>query len=204
VQYQYTDGLFTVAEARAFDKGQLADADKYSDAAIAAEEEVIREFLTDVCGVDFFPTTHTDEYHDGDGSCRLLLKWPMPTSITSASTRSGTTWTPLTAAQLAQLQVHDTGMVTWEWSYWPWLPRSVKLTYVAGHDAVPALIKDAALRIAVTELPTSNVPMSAESYDAGGMSLSFAQGDGYAGAWHRIAEVRRAIRIYSQKMPGIA
>ena len=196
--------LFTVGEARAFNKLQLASATDYPDAKIIAKEAEIRAFLTNVCHVDFIPTVHTDEYQDGDTSSSLILDWPMVTAVTAASTRSGTTWTPLTADELAALQICDTGELFWDRGYWTAGRRNVKLTYTAGHAAVPDAIKRAALIIAVTDMPTSNVPLSAESYDEGGMSVSFAQGDGYNGAWHRVAEVRRAIRMYDRSGVGLA
>lgn len=203
-QFTYGTPLFTVAEARAFDKLQLASATTYPAATIIAKEAEIREFLSRVCGVDFIPTTHTDEYHDGDGTGTLMLDWPKVTSITAASTRSDTTWTDLDATELGQLQVSDTGIVYWDGSYWPRGTRNLKFTYAAGYTAVPTAVKRAALLIAVTELPTSNVSFSAESYEGGGMNVSFAEGDGYNGAWSRIAEVRRAIRLYSRRLPGVA
>lgn len=204
--YQFTDGLFTVAEARAYDKGQLADAGKFSSADIIAKEAEIREFLTDVCAVDFVPTVHTDEYHSGDSGRWLMLKWPLVTAISAASTRSDTTWTALTADELADVQIDPdgAGLIYREGSYWPAGVRNIKLTYTAGHTTVPDAIKDAALKIAVTELPTSNVPFAADSYDANGMAVTFNLGDGFQGRWHRIPEVQRAIRLYSRKLPGIA
>ena len=202
--FTYSAGLFTIAEARAFDKQQLESLEDYSDAVISAKEAEIRAFLCQTCGVDFVPTVHSDEYQDGLGSSSVMLDWPLPTSIAAASTRSGTTWTALTVAELAALQAYETGEVYWDCGYWPAGRNNVKITYTAGHATVPGEIKRAALLVAVTELPTSNVPWSAESYEAGGMDVSYAQGDGFNGAWSRIADVRRAIRLYDRSLPGVA
>lgn len=196
--------LFTVAEARAYDKAQLASATDYPSATIIAKEAEVRAFLTRICGVDFIPTAHADEYHDGDGGCALLLDWPKVTSITAASLRSGVTWTPLTADELAALHVAESGVLVSEGGHWPRGVGNVKVSYVAGHAAVPPEIKDAALRWCVGGLPTSNVPFAAESYDAGGIDVSYASGDGFNDAWHRDATVRRAIRLYTMRVPGIA
>jgi hypothetical protein len=203
-QFTYGTPLFTVAEARAFDKLQLASATTYPAATIIAKEIEIRDFLAKVCCVDFITTTHTDEYHDGDSTGTLMLDWPKVTSITAASTRSDTTWTDLDATELGQLQVSDTGIVYWDGSYWPRGTRNLKLTYTAGYTAVPTAVKRAALLIAATELPTSNVTFTAESYEGGGMQVSFAEGDGYRDNWSRIAEVRRTVRLYTQRLPGVA
>jgi hypothetical protein len=202
--FNYCSGLFTVAEARAFDKGQLDD-ETYTAAAISAKEAEVREFLSRVCGVDFITTTHTDEYHDGDWSHTLMLDWPLVSAVSAVSYREDATWTAFTADELADLQVSDSGLLYREDAVWPNGVRNLKVTYTAGHATVPSEIKRAALLVTVTELPTSNVPWSAESYEAGGMDVSFAAGDGYAdNAWHRIAEVRRAIRLYSMRVPGVA
>jgi hypothetical protein len=202
--FTYGSPLFTVAEARAFDKQQLASSTDYTNAAIIAKEEEVRDFLARVCSVDFLPTTHTDEYQDGLGGSSLLLDWPLVTAVTAASIRSDTTWTDLTVTELGQLQVFDTGELYWDGGYWPVGRRNVKLTYTAGYTTVPDLIKRAALRIATLELPASNVPFSAESYDAGGMSVNFANGDGFMGHWHRDPEVMRAIRMFDHSLPGVA
>jgi hypothetical protein len=201
--FEYSSGLFTVAEARAFDKGQLDD-ETYTSAAIIAKEAEIRAFLTRVCGVDFIPTTHTDEYHSGDWSHVLMLDWPLVTSVAAVSYREDATWTAFTADELADLQVSDTGLLYREDAVWPSGVRNLRVTYAAGHASVPAEIKAAALRVAVAEMPTSNVPFSAESYEAGGMDVSYAAGDGFADAWHRDATVRRAIRLYTMRLPGVA
>ena len=198
--------LFTIAEARAFDKAQLASETDYPDATISEKETEIHEFLAKACGVWFCPVTTTDEYHSGDGSLLLQLDWPRITSVTAVSIRTDDTWTALTADELADVipltEVGD--MLYREHSWWPWGVRNVRVTYVAGYSAVPELIKRAALRICVAELPSTNVPFSDDSYDAGGMNISFAQGDGFGGRWHRDADVMKAIRMFSHALPGIA
>jgi hypothetical protein len=208
--FDYSDGLFTVAEARAFDKLQLSEEPDYPDADILAKEAEIREWLERVCGVNFGPTTHTDEYHDGDNGQYVITDWPRIISITAASVRSSgsATWTALTADELANLHVvrSDSSLMTIyrEGSYWPSGVDNVKLTYSAGFSTVPDLVKRAALRIAVQELPASNVPMSAESWDDGGVAVSFTRGDGFNGAYHRDADVMKAIRMYTHLPPACA
>jgi hypothetical protein len=195
------DGLFDIPTLRSFDKDQITAA-AYPDADLLAKEIEIREFFAKTCGVDFLPTSHTD-YLDGDGTRLMLLSWPRVLSVTAAATRSSTTWTSLTAGELAQLQPQSSELY-WEDSAWPHGIRNVRVTYVAGHHSVPTVVKRAALMIAVTELPATNVPFSADRYDADGMAVTFAQGDGYNGNWSRIADVRKAIRMYDESLPGIA
>jgi len=201
--------LFTTAEARAFKHAGtavLANETTYPTATITAKELEIREFFLRTCAVDFFPTTHTDEYHSGDGSQYLALSWPRVTSVAAASTRSDATWTALTVAELADIHIDPDreGYLYREGSYWPSGVRNIKVTYAAGYTAVPKPVKDAALWICVTELAGTNISPAAESYDGGGESYSFAMGDGYNDSWHRLPVVRRAIRMYSHRIPGIA
>lgn len=192
--------LFTTAEARTYDKLQLADALEFSDAAIAAKEAEIREWLERVCRVNFIPTTHSDEYHDGDGSQLLMLDWPRVTSVSAAAWRSGASWTPLTVSELAELYpAASTGgrLLYRESGVWTAGVRNWKLTYIAGYTAVPSLVKQAALQIAVNELPPNMVPFEATGYDAGGGAYTWSRGDGYGGNWHALPLVMKAIRMYS-------
>ena len=197
--------LFTIAEARAFDKAQLGNATTYPDVTITAKEVEIREWLELVCGVNFIPTTHTSEVHDGDGTASLILDWPRVTSVTSI-TVDGVAYAAadiITTDYSAGLAIDRYGL-TRRSGMFAAGSSNVAVTYVAGHAAVPALIKRAALRTACLELPSSNVPFSAESYDAGGVDVSYAQGDGFRGSWSRDADVRKAILMYSISLPGVA
>ena len=201
-----SSGLFTIAEARAFDKAQLASETDYPNAVITAKELEIRGWLERVCAVNFVSAAHTDEYHSGDNSGLLQLDWPRITAVTAVSTRSDSTWTLFTADELADcIPFTESGdMLYREGLWWPMGIRNIKVTYTAGYSAVPDMVKRAALRVCVTELPSTNVPFSAESYEGGGMTVSFMQGDGYNGNWHRDAEVRKAINMYSHSVGGMA
>lgn len=197
--------LFTTAEARAFNGGRLASETDFPTATITAKEAEIREWLERVCGVNFVSATHTDEVHDGDGTDRLMLDWPLVTAISAAAYRAfgSSDWTDLTASQRASLRVSETGLVTYEGGVFTAGARNWRFTYTAGFATVPALVKRAALEICVSELPATSVSFAAEDIDAAGMSVSFGRGDGFGGAWHRIPDVVKAIRMYSYKNPGI-
>jgi len=195
--------LFTVAEARAFHIAELSDTSEYLDADIVAKEAEIRSLFTAACKVDFVPTQHTDELHDGNWRHSLLLDWPMPTTVVSASLRSGTVWTDLTADELGAIQVLPTGEIVWLAGHWPRSRANARVTYVAGYPAVPPLIKRAALEVAITEMPPSNTPWQADSYEAGGTSYSWTRGDGYGGAWSGLPHVMLALRLYDHSGPGL-
>jgi hypothetical protein len=193
--------LYTVAEAKAHDKAQLASG--FTDAVIIAQEARTRSKFTVACEVDFIPTVHSDELQDGYGTSSVGLDWPLPITISAVSIRTGTTWTALTAAELATLQPGENGELYWDCGHFPVGVRNVKVTYTAGHASVPPLIKKAALDEAVDELPVSNTPFQAESYEAGGTSYSWQAGDGFAGAWSRLPSVMLALRLYDKSGVGI-
>lgn len=205
-QFTYGTPLFTVAEARAFDKAQLASSTTYPAATIIAKEAEIREWFCRIFGVDFVSTTHTDEYRSGDGSDELTLAWPRITSVTAASTRSDSTWTDLTADQIEDLHVDPDGTDTvyWEGGVWPRGKRNVKATYIAGHTSVPARIKRTALQLALAELIPSNMPVEADGYDIGGTSVNFGRADGYRDQWLQSPDGQAAYRAYAMKLPGVA
>lgn len=198
--------LFSTAEARAFDKAQLASETDYPTATITAKEAEIREALARICGVDFVRASHT-EYHDGDGSDYLILEWPMVASITSIKV-DGESYSSaeIDATDYSEGIAIDErlGIITRRSGVFDEGWRNVQVVYTAGYEYVPKLIKRAALMIAVTELPPTNVSLAADDYDAGGMTVGFGRGDGYNGNWHRIPDVQKAIRAYSYKMPGVA
>ena len=225
-QFSYSDGLFTVADARAFMQGQVSDAAAFSDAAIVAEEAQLRSRFAQICRVDFVPTIHADEYHAGDNTAYLMLDWPKVTAVTAGSLRSGAsaTWVALTSDQLLAIQPSDTGELYWDGGWWPdgmyWIGASftggrivrphniarhnVKLSYVAGHVTVPPVIKDAALRSALLDLMPSNLGLAASEYVSEGMTASYSVGDGFNGNWDADPRVRRALRLYSLNVGGIA
>jgi hypothetical protein len=198
--------LFSVAEARAFDKAQLTSATDYPDLTITDKEAEIRQWLEKVCGCNFIPTSHAETY-DGDGSDYLHVRWPLITAVTALSIDG----VSVDAAYLSSTDYsiglgldYENGIVTRRSGTFTAGWSNVLITYTAGYAAVPYLVKRAALRICVQELPTSNVPFAASSYEAGGMDVSFANGDGFNGHWHRDSEVMKVIRMYDHSLPGIA
>lgn len=198
--------MFTTAEARAFDKAQLASATDYPDLTITTKEAELREWFCQIFGVDFIPTSHTDTL-DGDGSDFLLLRWPLITEVTAISIDG-------VAVDAAYLNPTDYGSglaidaykgiitsrgltFTAGWS-------NVEVTYTAGHATVPARIKRAALQMALAELVPSNMPVEADGYDIGATSVNFGRADGWRENWFQSPDGQAAFRAYSMKMPGIA
>lgn len=199
--------IFSVAEARAFDKQQLADAGAYPDLVITAKAEEITEWFARACGVDFVSTSHANELHDGDDSDYLILDWPEVTAVTAIVVDG----VALTAGEISPTDYSEglaidakRGIITRRAGIFSSGWANVDVTYTAGFATTPDLIKRAALMVCVTELPATNIPFGVDDAEIGGMSYSFGRGDGYNGNWHRIPDVQKAIRMYDYHVPGIA
>jgi hypothetical protein len=198
--------LFTVSEARAFDKEQLASGTDYPDAAIIAKEAEIREWFCKIFGVDFVPTTHTAEVHDGDGSNYLILDWPRISAVSAISIDG----VALTAAELSTTD-YSAGlaidpvqpMITRRSGTFRAGFSNVAVTYVAGHGTVPERIKRAALQLCLDELRHGNLPSNAADYESEGLSIQF-RADGFRDRWFNSDEGQAAYVAYSMRLPGIA
>jgi hypothetical protein len=208
----WQDMLFTLAEARAFNGGALSDVAGFLSADILGKESEIREWLEDVCGVAFIPTESTFLV-DGVASNVLHVPAKNPTCeaprrplAVSAASIDGVA---LTATELAAVKAHANGRLArtdggnWSGST-GYQDLAVSITVAYGWSTVPALIRDAALKILITELPATNVTFAAERWDEGGMAVSFGRGDGYGGNWHRIPDVVKAIRLYNEQAAVVA
>jgi hypothetical protein len=198
--------LMSIAEMRAFDKGQLASAVDYPDPVLTAEAVAVKEWLELACGCNFEPTAHT-EAHDGDGSDYLVLRWPLVTEVTAISIDGVAVAAPYLNASdySAGLALdYERGLVTSRSFTFTAGWSNVEISYTAGYASTPAMIKRACLRIAVSELPASNAPWTADGYTEGETSYSFSRGDGYRDAWSADPEVMRAIRLYTRRLPGVA
>jgi hypothetical protein len=202
----YQDRLFDLPSARAFHNNALADSTKYSDADILAKEAEIRQWLERVCGVAFIPTVYR-EYIDGTSTADLYVSKSRPLVVTACVIYDSdmTASETFDATDIADLAYYDEGRIhRRSEGYFDKGDKNVLVTYVHGHRSVPDLVKRAALQVLLVELPTTNVPLAAESYDSGDVSVSFMQGDGYGDNWHRLPDVRKAVRMYSERLPGIA
>lgn len=202
--------LFTVAEARAFDKGQLADEAKYADAAIQAEAARIAELFANVCGVAFEPTT-TTVVLDGSGRDILFLPHRRVRAVTSVETRDGATWTAFDADALADLVVLSSDALLREaLGVWPLGRQNVRVTYTHGYESVPAEIARAALRLAASPmgLIASNTPDGATMIesDAGTFTVATAgqaRNPFSLRAITGLPSVDEVLYRYAERVPGI-
>ncbi|MBU0630999.1 MAG: IPT/TIG domain-containing protein [Candidatus Margulisbacteria bacterium] len=204
VDFTYTGSpaLFSVTEARAYDKAQLTSATTYPSATITAKEVDIRTRFERIIGVALTSTTST-EYYDGDGSDTLLLKHHMPyadetpspvtlTSVTVIDTDD--TETAFTVAELADVVKYPYKLVRRS-GYFDIGDRNIKVVYTHGYSTVPTEIQNAALQVLLLPPPDGLVPGSAPS-----MVI-----DGSDGAinWSRIKDPARGKWFGSEAIDSI-
>jgi hypothetical protein len=196
--------LFTTAEARAFDKQQLANVTTYPDLAITAAHDGIAEAFLNICGVAFTPTTSTAEVLDSLGGDLLALPYPRVTAVAAAATRyGGSAWTALTVDELAALEVDAAGFVRWPGRLWPYGTGRVRLTYTHGYATPPYEIKRAALILCwrwlvPTDIGDRTISMSTE---AGVVRMATP---GVAGSWFGLPAVDSVLQRYVVNRVGVA
>ena len=197
--------LFTVAEARAFDKGgvkPLALAADYPDPMLVAARDSISDDFQRICGVAFESHAAT-AILDGNGNDELLLPHRRTTALTGVATREvgGSAWTDRgTAGYL----LRENGLLIAETaSVFPAGRRNVRATYVHGHAVVPGPIARAALMVAVARLVPSNIDWRAieEANQFGTFRLAAA---GLREAAHYgIPEVDAILERFCERLPGV-
>lgn len=215
VAYTYTADsalvLFTVAEARAFDKALLANSAVFKDDAISTEETEIRAKFERIIGVALTPTA-TTEYRDGTGSRELYLghhnPWAEATprgltvaSITIIDTSGAES--SFAEAELAAVVKYPHKLVRRSGRF-PVGYRNVKVVYTHGYAAPPADIKTAALHACVQELVPTSLPSSVIDGGDGQINWSRVKDPGRGRWWgnesidavlreHRALETPRGI-----------
>lgn len=150
--------LFTVAEARAFDRQQLTNTTTYPSATIEEGAARIKERFERVCGVAFEPTDAEYTFDGGDGYVRLM---PRITDLGAVEYRTGTDWADLGTLDTDYVYDAEAGILFYDGARFPRGTRNVRVTYTHGHDAVPGPIKRAALLVLVDELVPSNIDQRA-------------------------------------------
>lgn len=186
--------IFTIAEARAFDKGQLTSPTRFSDIMVAAKEVAIRAKFERVIGVALIPTTYTD-YLDGDGTDTLYLPhhnpWgestPRPVEVTSVTViGADDTETDFTADELSDLVCYPHKLVRRS-GYFAAGLRNIKVVYKAGYITCPDDIKQAALQVIVLPQPDGLMPAAVSAYagegDDGGIKWTRVK-DPSRGRWY--------------------
>ncbi len=178
VAFTYTGSavLFSIAEARAFDKAQLNSATTYPNTMISAKEIAVRTKFERIIGVSLTSTTST-EYYDGDGTDTLLLHHHNPwaeatprsvtlTSVTVIATDD--TETAFTASELSDIVKYPDKLVRRSGCFTSG-NRNIKVVYTHGYTSVPDDIKQAALQVLTLPQPDGLMPAPVSSYATEGM-----------------------------------
>lgn len=197
--------LFSVAEARAFGRKELADQVAYPDAEIMNAEAEIREAFEQVCGVAFIPAT-TEQYLDGSGTSSLLLSQAKVQAITAGVIYDADMVARETfdATDLADLAIYPDGrLIRRTEGSWPSGHRNIKLTLVHGYPTCPQEIRRAALKVAIAKLVPSDLGDRATYMSDGNMTFSLSTA-GRFGAEYGLPDVDSTLARYSHKLPGIA
>lgn len=219
VSFTFTGGpgVFSVAEARAFDKAQLANATTYTDSAIIAKETSIRAKFERIVGVALLSTTST-EYYDGDGTDTLYLAhhnpWsestPRPVTLTSITViATDDTETAYTATELADVVKYPNKLVRRSGTFTAG-SRNIRVVYAHGYATAPDDIKQAMLQAVVLPPPDGLIPSSTTSYATGGTEdggINWARvKDPSRGRWYGHEGIDAVLREHRERetLPGIA
>jgi hypothetical protein len=214
--YTATSTLFSVAEARAYNKATLTSATTYPDATIIAKEAAIRARFERIIGVALTSTTST-EYYDGDGSNTLELRHHMPwadptpsavtvTSITVIATDD--TETAFTADELSDV-VKYPGELTRRSGTFTRGVRNIKVVYTHGYTTCPDDIKNAALQALLLPPPDGIVPSlrPSDAIDGQEGTTNWSKvKDPTRGRWFGSEAIDPILRYHRdlETMPGIA
>jgi hypothetical protein len=197
--------LFAVADARTFDKGQLADPVLYPDAAITAAEARIRARFEAILGYYLEPTTVTVQC-DGTGLASITLPDVYVTAVSAAS-MDGVALDPTTDLNPADytlgLAIDPTGILTRRSGGWTQGVGNVSISYTCGLAAAPADIVRAALLVAIEEMPQSNLQPQAISYTDSGASYQLLTPGLNKNAWYRTPEVNEVLVEHRNALQGV-
>lgn len=209
--YTGTPAMFSVTEARAFDKAQLANASTYTSATITAKEIAIRAHFERIIGVALVETACT-EYYDGDGTGTLALAHHNPwaeatprsvtlTSVTVIATDN--TETAFTVAELADVVKYPDKLVRRSGTFTEG-KRNIKVVYTVGYTTCPADIKIAALWACVQELMPTNVTSAVIDGSDGTVNWARIK-DPARGRWYGNEAIDAVLREHRmiETLPGV-
>jgi hypothetical protein len=200
--------LFTVMEARAFDGAAMSNTTTYPTAAIEEARARITDQFEEICGVSFIPR-YRREVFNGLGGTVLNLHRQKVTAVRSVEYRDagGTTWTALTADDLADVFIDPWGSLIRETTgTFITGRRNIRVGYEHGFDTPPLEIKRAALLATRYELVKSNINDRAISIttEQGSEQLWTPGLSGRGTAIHPLPEVDRILKLHDFRVPTVA
>lgn len=140
--------LFTEAEARAWQDGAMASTTAYTDATLMAHRDGIHDAFEQILGYPL-GARYRRETLDGEGYAKLRLDGRDIRTVRSVKLRDrgSTTWTALTAGELAVVTFRRWGLLEREdGGVFPAGGQNVRVAYEAGRD-IPYELRREALRV---------------------------------------------------------
>lgn len=198
--------LFTLAEARAYDASAMANTTTYPAATLAEGRDIVTDAIEDVIGVAL-GGRYAREVISGGGSSELWLSRVRPSTIRAAEYRTfGTqTWTALTADELADILIWDSGLIAREsLGSFTSGSRNWRITYEHGWQPIPNELRQAGLALLRERVVSSALPARATSQtnEFGSFALSTA-GRG-SEVWFGLPGVDSVLARYRERVPTIA
>lgn len=143
--------LFTIAQARTFNHGQMASTTDYPDDDIREARDRIFDAFQVCCGVPFFPR-YEREVLDGTGRRRVWLPHKRPLAMISATVDG----VALTGPELAAVQLYVTGRIERD-AMWSKGLQNVVVEWERGYRRPPLEITRAARALATYEVVSSEI-----------------------------------------------
>lgn len=208
--------LFTVAEARTFDKQQLASTSKYPTAAIVAARARIADAFERICGVAFAPryrlaTLDGGTQHAAWGVSDPLLTYPGASGLPLPNTRVTAVrgvetrtlgqagWVAFDADDLADVYLLPDSYIYRETGgAWPLGRQNVRVGYEHGFPAPPEDIRRAALILLVDELVAKDITNRAlsQTTEVGTFRIATA---GERGSYFGLPLVDSVLDLYARE-----
>ncbi|MGE4338201.1 MAG: hypothetical protein AB7E55_19815 [Pigmentiphaga sp.] len=198
------DRLFTLAQARAFDNGALANTTTYPDAAIEEARTRIEDAFAAICEVSFIPRFEV-EVLSGSAQAALLLNRFRIQAVRFVEIREANTntWTALTESEREWLELESWGGLWRRPTGWPSGYRNIRVGYVHGHDPMPPEIRRAGLILARYELVSSNLSDRATSFSDESGTYRMATAGLTRGSWFGLPLVDSVLQRHIDRVPRV-
>jgi len=186
---------------------RIADVSAYPTAAVTAARARVETMFEDACGVAFVPRFEVERFI-GSGRTTKTLAWPRLRELRWGRVydSDGTTYTALTAAELAAIPANTAGIAERvDGNVWP-AGRLIEVGYAHGYDALPADGLPHVARCVSVDLnqPASAIPDRAVSFQPaeGGNVILATPGvrDWVTG----IPSVDEWLMRHDERVPGVA
>ncbi|HUZ01683.1 MAG TPA: hypothetical protein VMU89_15145 [Thermomicrobiaceae bacterium] len=195
--------IFSLSDARAVDRGQLASASDYPDDVLEEVRQRIEDDFEEICGVSFIPR-FAFEYYDGRGTQTLMLRKFKEVTVRSIEVRTigTTTWEAYDTTEMSLTFTDRHGVLLHELGvpFWPAF-QNVRIGVEHGYRQVPLPIRRAALILAASGAVgavASNLPDRATSMQTpeGSYVLSTP---GLRGSYYGIPRVDSVLARFNER-----